>query len=105
MPVAVKVQSCPTGLLKPKVDKFTGMAKELFGDKVEFTSEDGEKGVCVISIEDVVYERKGKGKGKGKDKDKDKDKEGGDEEGKGKGKDKDKEKDKEKDKDKDKDKE
>jgi hypothetical protein len=102
MAVAVKVQSCPTCSFKPKVDKFTEMAKELFGDKVEFTSEDGEKGMCVISIgDDVVYEKKGKGKGKGKDKDKDKDK---DKEGKGEGKDKDKEKDKDKDKDKEKDK-
>mmetsp|Transcript_3052 Transcript_3052/g.7664 ORF Transcript_3052/g.7664 Transcript_3052/m.7664 type:complete len:309 (+) Transcript_3052:105-1031(+) len=92
MAVAVKVQSCPTCSFKPKVDKFTEMAKELFGDKVEFTSEDGEKGMCVISIgEEVVYEKKGKGKGKGKDKDKDKDKDKGkDKDKKGKDKDKDK---------------
>merc|ERR1719291_1510360 len=82
MTVAVKVESCPTCSFKPKVDKFTEMCNNMFGDKMEIASEDGGgKGMCVISIgDDVVFEKKGKGKGKGKHKDK------GKHEDKGKGK-------------------
>merc|ERR1719291_447102 len=100
MTVAVKVESCPTCSFKPKVDKFTEMCNNMFGDKMEIASEDGGgKGMCVISIgDDVVFEKKGKGKGKGKHEDKGKGKhkandEWGEEGDRGKGKGKDKAKD------------
>jgi len=104
MTVAVKVESCPTGSLKPKVDKFTEMCNSMFGDKIDITSEVSCRGTCVMSVgDDVVFEKVGKGKGKdkGKGKHKTKDDEGEEgDEGKGKGMDKGKGKEKGKDKDK-----